>query len=44
MAPEPGNEVLLGALRQQVHDLVLFEVYEDSAVGAALLESEVVNS
>jgi hypothetical protein len=44
MASEPGHEALLGALRQQVHHLVTFEIDEDGAVSAALLEGEVVHA
>src|SRR5829696_7375043 len=42
MVLEPAHEALLGALRQEIHDLMLFEVYEDGAVRGALLEGEVV--
>jgi hypothetical protein len=44
VASEPGHEALLGALRKQVHDLMIFEVYEDRAIRAAFLESEVVHA
>jgi hypothetical protein len=44
VALEPGHEALLGALRKQVHDLMVFEIHEDGAVGAALLEGEVVHA
>ena len=44
MALEPGHEALLGALREKVHDLAEFEIDEDGAVGAALLEREVVHA
>jgi len=44
MAPEPGHEALLRALRKQIHDPTVFEVYEDRAVGAAFLEREVVHA
>jgi hypothetical protein len=44
MALEPGHEAVLGAFREQVHDLVAFEIDEDRAVGAALLEREIVHA
>src|SRR5215203_1104972 len=44
MALEPAHEALLGAVRDKIHDLMAFEIDEDGAVGAALLESEVVHA
>ncbi|MDP9480465.1 MAG: hypothetical protein M3R38_33190 [Actinomycetota bacterium] len=44
MPLEPAHEALLGALRQQVHDLVEFEIDEYGAVRAALLEREIVHA
>jgi hypothetical protein len=40
MTLEAAHEALLGTLRKQVHDLVVFEIYEDRGVGAALLERD----
>jgi hypothetical protein len=44
MALEPAHEALLGAFREQVHDLVAFEIDQDRALGAALLEREIVHA
>src|SRR5215208_775163 len=43
MIIEPGYEALLGAFLKQIHNLAAFEVHEDGAVRAALLERKVVH-